>query len=338
MDRIQALRLFTRVVDLGSFSRAALELGIGQPAATKQVAKMEKTLGARLLYRSTQGVKPTDIGKRYYEKCKLIAHHDEEARSVTTLMQSQVSGILRINTSIAFGRRVLSPMVLDFMASHPALLVDLSFDDRYVNLVEHGIDVAIRMGRLADSSLGSSTLGISPWVTVAAPKYMKHRGRPFAPHDLASHEALIYSTAQGDAVWHYTGDNGSSCSVAVNGRLRSNNLSVLLNAARQGFGVAVLPCYVAHSALSRGEIVRVMDGWHLPVQEVHAVYPSPRLLPAKVQEFVTWLRGRFTSEWWQLREDSSNQPKPPAMHQGDEEFVAANALKQAGRLSVIGRH
>lgn len=336
MDRIQALRLYTRVVDLGSFSRAATELGIGQPAATKQVAKMEKSLGARLLFRSTQGVRPTEIGKRYYEKCKLIAHHDEEARSVTSLMQSQVSGILRINTSIAFGRRVLSQMVLDFMNTHPGLLVDLSFDDRYVNLIEHGIDVAIRMGRLADSSLGASTLGISPWVTVAAPSYLAQHGPLAAPADLRQHQTLIYSTAQGDAVWHYTGDNGKACSVSVNGKLRSNNLSVLLSAARQGFGVAVLPRYVAHTALTQRAIVPVLEAWHLPVQEVHAVYPSPRLVPAKVHGFVNWLKGQFTSEWWKLNSDINDVPGN-AGHADTLSRVIETPHHHAERLSLVGR-
>lgn len=298
MDRIQALRLFTRVVDLGSFSRAALELGIGQPAATKQVARMEKALGARLLHRSTHGVMPTEVGNLYYEKCKLIVHHDEEARSVATLMQSQIQGALRISTSIAFGRRVLAPMVMRFMRSHPQVQIDLSFDDRYVNLIEQGVDVAIRMGRLADSSLGSTCLGMSPWVAVAAPAYLETRGVPARPDHLGAHDALIYSTAQGDAIWHFTGPQEKSQAIAVNGRLRSNNLSVLLGAARDGLGVAVLPHYVAIDGLRSGEIVSILDGWRLPGQEVHAVYPSPRLVPAKVQKLVAWLRGRFNDGWW----------------------------------------
>lgn len=298
MDRIQAFRLFTRVVDLGSFSRAAAEMGIGQPAATKQVAQMEKELGARLLHRSTHGVKPTEVGTLYYEKCKLIVLHDEEARSVATLMQSQVQGALRISTSIAFGRRVLAPMVLRFMQTHPGLRIDLSFDDRYVNLVEQGVDVAIRMGRLADSTLGATYLGISPWVAVAAPAYLKRRGAPAKPDDLAAHDALVYSTAQGDAIWHFAGPGKTSQAVPVNGRLRSNNLSVLLAAARDGFGVAVLPHYVASDGLRGGEIVSILDGWRLPSQEVHAVYPSPRMIPAKVQELVVWLKGNFSDGWW----------------------------------------
>ncbi|OJZ06370.1 MULTISPECIES: LysR family transcriptional regulator [Burkholderiales] len=298
MDRIQALRLFTRVVDLGSFSRAATEMRIGQPAATKQIARMEKEVGARLLHRSTHGVTPTEVGNLYYEKCKLIVHHDEEARSVATLMQSQIQGSLRISTSIAFGRRVLAPMVLDFMRTHPRLLIDLSFDDRYVNLVEQGVDVAIRMGRLADSTLGATYLGFSPWVAVAAPAYLQSHGVPAKPNDLLAHDALVYSTAQGDAIWHFTGAHEESLAIAVNGRLRSNNLSALLGAARDGFGVAVLPHYVASDGLRCGEIVSILDDWKLQGQEVHAVYPSPRMVPAKVQELVVWLQARFTGDWW----------------------------------------
>lgn len=292
------MRLFTRVVDLGSFSRAAMELGIGQPAATKQVARLEKELGARLLHRSTHGVTPTEIGGLYYEKCKLIVLHDEEARSVATLMQSQVQGVLRISTSIAFGLRVLAPMMLAFMRTHPRLMVDLSFDDRYVNLVEQGVDVAIRMGRLADSALGATYLGVSPWVAVAAPAYLRTHGVPEKPADLAAHDALVYSTAQGDAIWHFSEPGKASTSIPVNGRLRSNNLSVLLAAARDGFGVAVLPHYVAGDGLRTGEIVAILGNWQLPSQEVHAVYPSPRLVPAKVQEVVGWLKSRFTDSWW----------------------------------------
>lgn len=301
MDRVQALRLFTRVVDLGSFSKAASELGIGQPAATKQVARMEQDLGARLLHRSTHGVTPTEVGSLYYEKCKLIVHHDEEARSLATLMQSQVQGALRISTSIAFGRRVLTPMVLGFMQSHPRVQVDLSFDDRYVDLVEQGVDVAIRMGRLADSSLGATYLGVSPWVAVASPDYLGQHGLPRKPWELKSHDALVYSTAQGDAIWHFTGARDKALAIPVNGRLRSNNLSALLKAACNGLGVAVLPYYVAAESLRNGDIVSILDEWRIPSQEVHAVYPSPRMVPAKVEEFVAWLKVHFVDSWWRSK-------------------------------------
>jgi len=298
MDRIQALRLFIRVVDLGSFSKAAADIGVGQPAATKMVAALEKKLGARLLHRSTHGVTPTEIGQLYYEKCRLIAHHVEEAESVAALMQSQLQGGLRISTSVAFGRRVMVPLVMQFMRLNPKLQIELSFEDRHVDVVEQGIDVALRMGRLADSTLGARYLGVNPWVLAASPDYLAQRGTPAVPADLAGHDALIYSTVQGDARWLFTARDGHVQPITVRGPLRSNNLSALLEAARGGLGIAALPRYVAHGALQRGSVTAVLTDWSLPSQEIHAVYPSPRLVPAKVTGFVDWLQQQLGDEWW----------------------------------------
>ncbi len=312
MDRIQAVRLFIRVVDLGSFSKAAADVGIGQPSATKLVAQLEAKLGSRLLHRSTHGVTPTEIGALYYDKCKLIAHHVDEAETVASLLQSQVQGDLRINTSVAFGRRVLVPLVMRFMRANPKLHIELSFDDRYMNLVEHGIDVAIRMGRLADSSLGASYLGLNPWTVVASADYLAARGTPLTPSDMEGHDALIYSTVQGDARWQFSGTlevrrgSGKNAgrkkselqSVLVRGPLRSNNLSALLAAARGGMGVAALPAYVAFDSLRSGAVQAVLTDWALPVQEIHAVFPSPRLVPAKVSGFVAWLQAELSDQWW----------------------------------------
>ena len=298
MDRFQGVRLFIRVVDLGSFSKAAADLGIGQPSATKLVAQLEEQLGSRLLHRSTRGVTPTEIGLLYYDKCKLIAHHVDEAESVAALMQSQVQGGMRISSSVAFGRRVLVPLVIEFMQQNPKLQIDLTFDDRYVDLVEQGIDVAIRMGRLADSSLGASFLGVNPWVVVAAPDYLSAHGVPNSPADLRRHAALIYSTVQGDARWLLSGTDGHSQPIDVRGPLRSNNLSALLAAARDGLGIAALPRYVAHASLQTGAVRPILENWLLPSQEIHAVYPSPRLVPTKVRTFITWLQSRIGDDWW----------------------------------------
>ena len=298
MDRIQAVRLFIRVVDLGSFSKAAADIGIGQPAATKQVAQLERQLGARLLHRSTHGVTPTEIGALYYEKCKLIAHHVEEAQTLAALLQSQVQGALRITTSVAFGRRVLAPLVMRFMRLNPLLQVDLSCDDRYVNLVEQGVDVAIRLGPLVDSTLGARYLGLNPWVVVASADYLQSRGTPLTPAELASHDALVYSTVQGDARWHFTGPQGQLLSVPVKGPLRSNNLSALLAGARAGMGLAALPWYVAHESVRGGSVLPVLENWALPSQEIHAVYSSPRLVTAKVSGFVSWLQEQLGERWW----------------------------------------
>ncbi len=299
MDRLQALRLFLRVVDLGSFSKAARDLGIGQPSATKQVAQMEKRMGARLLHRTTHGVSLTEIGTLYYDKCKLIAHHLDEAESVATLLQSQFQGALRVSTSVAFGRRVLAPLVMRFLKDNPKLQIDLNFEDRFVNLVEQGVDVAIRIGPLADSTLGARYLGLNPWVVVASDDYLRRRGVPCTPADLMHHEALIYSTVQGDARWNFIGPEGQSAQVTVRGPLRSNSLTALLDAACGGMGIVVLPWYVAHPSVGLGLVQPVLTDWSLPAQEIHAVYPSPRLVPAKVMGFVEWLQAQFGECWWQ---------------------------------------
>ena len=298
MDRIQGLQLFVRVCETGSLTRAATDLGVTQPTATKHIALLEKRLGARLFHRSTRGVTPTEVGVAYYDRCKAIALQLEEADHLPALMSSRVQGTLRINSSVAFGRRVLVPLVLRYMQQHPDVSVDLGFEDRYVNLVEQGIDLALRMGRLADSSLGARYLGTNPWALVAAPAYLAEAGTPKRPDDLARHRALIYSTVQGDDRWHFTGAQGRTVSVDVRGPLRSNNLSALLAATRAGLGLAVLPRYVAHESIERGAVRPLLEDWALPTQEMHAVYPSPRLVPTKVSGFVGWLQEQFDGPWW----------------------------------------
>ncbi len=298
MDTVAGLQLFIRVVETGSFSKASADLGITQPTATKHVAALEKRLGARLFHRSTRGVTPTEVGAAYYDKAKAIARELEDADNLAALMQSRVQGSLRISTSVAFGRRVMTPLVLRYMREHPGVLIDLSFDDRYVNLVEQGIDLAVRMGRLADSSLGARYLGTNPWVLVASADYLARRGTPATPAELSQHDALIYSSVQGDERWHFSGSDGQPLQVPVKGPLRSNNLSALLAAARAGMGLAALPWYVAHASVQGGAVVPLLQRWTLPAQEIHAVFSSPRLLPAKVSGFVDFLQQRFDAQWW----------------------------------------
>ena len=298
MDRITGIGLFIRIVETGSFSKAAAEAGVTQPTATKAVATMEQRLGARLLHRSTRGVTPTEVGALYYDKCKLIAREIDEADNVAMLLQSKVGGMLRISTSVAFGRRVLVPLVLRYMRLHPELTIDLSFDDRYVNLVERGIDLAIRMGPMADSALGARYLGTNPWVMVAAPSYLAARGAPLKTAELAAHACLVYSSVQGDDRWSVVSAAGEKLSVPVKGPLRSNNLSAVLGAARAGMGLALLPWYVARESLADGTVRAVLTDHLLPKQEVHAVFPSPRLVPLKVTSFSTFLQQSLAGDWW----------------------------------------
>jgi len=298
MDRVFSLQLFIRVVETGSFSRAAEEFGITQPTATKALAATEKRLGARLLHRSTRGVTPTEVGQRYYERCLTIAREIDEAENVAALVQSEMGGTMRISTSVAFGRRVMVPLVLRYMRLHPRVVVDLSFDDRYVDLVEQGVDVALRMGRLADSTLGARYLGVNPWLMVASNDYLETRGAPRKASDLAGHDCLIYSSVQGDARWSLTLPGGKERSVPVQGHLRSNSLSAVLDAAIAGMGLAILPWYVAGPSVASGMVRQVLVDHALPAQDVHAVFPSPKLVPAKVSQFIDWLASEFEGEWW----------------------------------------
>jgi DNA-binding transcriptional LysR family regulator len=299
MDRLQAMEMFVRVVETGSFSKAAREFATTQPTVTKQVAATEARLKVRLLNRNTRGVSITEAGALYYEKCKDIVREVEEADSIVRLRQSQAQGLLRIGSSVAFGRRVIVPLALEFMADHPQLQVDLSFEDRYTDLIAQGIDVAIRMGKLADSSLGARFLGTNPWVLVASPKYIKKHGAPKRATELSAHPALIYSSVQGNDVWRVQSPKGETVTVPVSGRLRSNNLSAVLAAARGGLGIAGLPWYVAHDSLASGQVVEVLKGSSLPEQEIHAVFPSPKLVPGKVQAFMAYLQGKFGERWWE---------------------------------------
>ncbi len=298
MDRVQGISLFIRVVETGSFSKAAEDLGITQPTATKFVAAMEKRLGTLLLHRSTRGVTPTEIGRLYYEKCKLIAREIEEADNLASLMQSKVRGRLTISSSVAFGRRVLTPSILEFMSQHPELEVNLNMDDRYINLVEQGVDLAIRMRRLPDSSLGSRFLGTNPWVLVATPQYLSDHSAPKVPEDVLQHQALIYSTVQVDHRWNFTDTSGHAESIQVKGPFTSNNLSSILSAARAGMGLAALPRYVAHQSIKDGVLQPILEDWSLPSQEIHAVFSSPKHVPTKVSRCIDWLQGQFKGEWW----------------------------------------
>lgn len=303
MDRITGVQLFARIVETGSFSKASNDLGITQPTATKHVAMLEQRLGARLLNRNTRGISVTEIGALYYEKCKAIQRELEEADNLAALLQSRVGGTLRISTSVGFGRRVLAPLVLRFIREQPELNIDLSLDDRYVNLVEQGVDLAIRMGRLADSSLGSRFLGMNPWVVVASPSYLKRAGTPTIPQDLSRLDCLVYSSVQGDDRWHFTvPGGGEAVLVPVKGPLRSNNLSALLAAARAGMGLAALPWYVAHVSVAQGVVKPVLEEYSLPAQEIHAVFPSPKLVPPKVSRFIAFAQQHFPQQWWVQQE------------------------------------
>lgn len=298
MDRVNAIQVFIRVVETSSFSRAAAELGITQPTATKAVAATENRLGVRLLHRSTRGVTLTEVGNLYYEKCKAIERAIDEAENQATDVQRGNGGLLRISTSVGFGRRILVPITLQYMRMNPSVRIDISFDDRYVDLVEQGIDLAVRMGQMSDSSLGARYLGLNPWVMVGAQPYFEVHGEPRCVADLAEHACIVYSSVQDDDRWRLTPPGGASSSVPVKGPFRSNNLSAVLAATGAGMGLSILPWYVARESIEAGSVKPVLVDHSLPAQEMHAVFPSPKLVPKKVTAFIEHLRGRLDGDWW----------------------------------------
>ncbi len=298
MDRVNAIQLFVRVVETCSFSKAAAELGITQPTATKAIAATEERLGVRLLHRSTRGVTPTEVGAIYYEKCKAIERAIDDAEHQATQVQRGAGGLLRISTSVAFGRRILVPLALRYMQANPGVHIDIGFDDRYLDLVAQGMDLAIRMGQMADSSLGARYLGTNPWLMVATRRYVDEHGQPTAAADLTRHACIVYSSVQGDDRWRLTPPAGPAQSVQVKGPFRSNNLSAVVAAASAGMGLAILPWYVARESMATGAVQRVMADHGLPAQEMHAVYPSPKLVPRKVTGFIDHLQQTLAGDWW----------------------------------------
>ncbi len=298
MDRIDGFRLFVRVVETGSFSRAAVDVGVTQPTVTRQVAALEQRLGVRLVNRNTRRLSVTDAGRVYYERSKALLDLLEETEHLTLDRQTAFTGRIRIATSVAFGRRVVTPLILGFMKAHPEIEIDLRCDDAFVDLVAQGIDVSVRLGRLADSSMAAKPLGVNPWVLVAAPAYLAKRGRPAEPQDLGRHDVLVYSSVHGDDQLHFTHPRRERVSVRVKGAFRCNNLSSLLAAAREGFGIAALPLYVAGASIDAGNLETLLTAYTLPSQEIHAVFPSPKMVPSKVTAFVEHLKAHFASPDW----------------------------------------
>ncbi len=216
-------------------------------------------------------------------------------------MDAAPAGSLLFDSSTSALKKLLPylyPLALLYARGNPGVRFDLGFDDRYVDMVEQGVDLAIRMGRLADSTLGARYLGTNPWVMVASPIYLAEHPAPRVPADLAKHSCVIYSSVQGDDRWAFTGPGGEEVSAPVTGRLRTNNLSAVLAAAREGLGLAVLPWYVARESVSDGNVVPVLTDHGLPAQDVHAVYPSPKLVSTKVANFISFLQQSLAGDWW----------------------------------------
>jgi DNA-binding transcriptional LysR family regulator len=298
MDRLAAMEAFVRVAEARSFSEAARRLGQSKSVVSRQVAALEEELGARLLTRTTRSLALTEAGRTYFERAARILADVDEADASVSLLAGAPRGRLRVNAPMSFGFLHLAPQLPLFMERYPEVEVDMAMNDRMVDLVEEGFDVAVRItGRLPDSSLVARKLAPVRMAIVASPDYLARRGEPASPEELAGHDCLLYTSDQ----WQLTGLDGKPRPVHVRGRLRANNGDALRAAALAGLGLALLPTFIVGRDLQDGTLVPVLCN-HIPCQStLYAVYPEVRQLSPKVRAFVDFLAAQLgPNPYWDL--------------------------------------
>jgi len=295
MDRLDAYAVFVKVVEAGSFSAAARELGVTQPTVSKRVAALEAALGAALLHRTTRRLQVTAAGERLYESARRVL--DEVARGEAEVRRLDLTpaGELRVNLPVAFGQTCVVPHVASFLTEHPDVTVDLRFAERYVDLLEEGVDLLLRIGRPPAGSMVARRLGVTERVVVAAPAYLAARGTPEHPHQLAAHDALVYANNRAGTRWVFRrGD--ADYSVRVEPRVRSDYGGSLRTLAREGHGLALLASWFVADELASGSLVRVLSDYAVPRLDVLAIYPSRRFLPFRARRFIEHLAKRFADD------------------------------------------
>src|ERR1700761_4220905 len=238
MNRLAAMDAFVRVVDTGSFTGVARQMRVGQPAISKMIAQLEERVGVKLILRTTQGLSPTEAGERFYEHAKRAVQEADEAELKARGIGTALTGRLRISGAVTFSRLHVVPRLRKFLAEHPALDIEVFLDDRNVDLVEAGIDVALRMGNLQDSSLTARKIGQNPRVVVATPSYFAEAGEPASPAELVSHQGVIYELRGGGTVWTFT-QGTAEATVTIKGRVRLTAAEGVREAVFDGLGLAV---------------------------------------------------------------------------------------------------
>jgi DNA-binding transcriptional LysR family regulator len=286
-DRIFALRLFVRIARTGSFSRAARDLGISQPSASRIAAGLEQDVGIPLLLRTTRGLTLTDAGAEYLARIEpLLAALDEADHAARGT--GELRGTLRIAVTIGFGMREVIPRLAPFMQRHPALHIDLLMSDQRVDLVAEGIDLALRWGELTDSSATARRLGASPRLLAASPAYLARAGSPETPESLANHEVIISPLGVGLSWWTFERD-GRATSVRVQGRLTTSVNQAALAAAVAGLGITSIGLWNCRAELASGALVQVLPAWHLKPIELHAVLAAGRAAKPSTRAFADYL-------------------------------------------------
>jgi DNA-binding transcriptional LysR family regulator len=295
------MEAFVRVAEAGSFSEAARRLGWSKSVVSRQVSALETRLGARLFQRTTRSLALTEVGEAYFERCSRILADIDEADTSVSSLQAAPRGRLRISAPVSFAVRHLAPLLPLFLDAYPQVDIDLALNDRMVNLVEEGFDLAVRIGKLEDSSLISRQLAVSRRVLCASPDYLRRMGVPKTPDDLAGHCCLSYSNLNPSDEWQFVTADGRRWPVTVHGRMRVNNGDVLREAALAGVGLTIAPSFLCGCDLQAGRLVSLLADYIRQDGAIHAVYPHARHLSPKVRAFIDFLVEQFGPRpYWDL--------------------------------------
>jgi DNA-binding transcriptional LysR family regulator len=296
MDKLSAMRTFVRVVESGSFSAVADELRATQSAVSKQVAALEKELGTKLLVRTTRSLALTEEGERYFEQARRLVAEIAEAESDLIKGERQLRGWIRVAASVGYGRLKLMPLVKSFLAAHPDVKVDLRLHDGFIDLVEQGIDVSVRIGDLPDSGLIARRIGTSHRMLLAHRDYLRSLPNglraPANPQDLQEHNCIVYTGLSNGSLWTFTAGAGASqtrgaaTSIRVEGHIQTNSSEVIRAAVVSAMGIGYSPTWLFEPELASGEVVRLLPDWELPQSPIHLVSPPERKHSAKVKAFV----------------------------------------------------
>ena len=319
MDTLTGMRLFAEVVDAGSFSAAGRRLGLAASSVSRQVNGLEDTLNARLLNRSTRSLSLTHAGEVYYERVRRILSEVAETNAAVAQLEASPRGLLRVNAPVVFGRRHIAPHIAEFLERFPDVSIDLTLTDHFVDVIESGADVVVRVGGLNDSSLIARRLAPNRRVLVASPAYLERYGAPETPQDLQDHRCLVYKLHVSMAEWMIRDPEGQSHSVKVRGPLTANNAEALHSAAIDGLGIALLPTWTVGRHVRTGELARLLPGYEADLTNeetaIHAIYPHARHLSAKVRAYVDFLVEKFRPvPYWECDDQPEREP-----------LVAANA-------------
>jgi DNA-binding transcriptional LysR family regulator len=282
IDRLTAMNHFVRIVEAGSFTGAARELGKTMPALSRSLRSLEERLGARLLTRTTRAIALTEFGQQYFEHCRRILRDIEEADGLASEAGRVAQGLVRVSAPLLFGRLHVVPLVAPFLAAHPRVQIDVQLNDRTVAMVDEGIDLSIRIGDLHDSSLIAIPLGQVARVVCAAPAYWETHGMPQHPQDLKSHQCLTFRGLNQERGWLFQVD-GEERYWPISSHFFCNDGMAILRVARDGGGITQMMSYQLANELADKSLVSVLDAYAPHPLPIHAVYPSGRLLPAKVR-------------------------------------------------------